>query len=64
MIYSRNEMRAAIDEYVLNDRHRMLLQLKLVEGMTYEAAAEAAHYSTQHAKRLCAKWKPVLLRLL
>lgn len=35
MIYSRNEMRAAIDEYVLNDRHRMLLQLKLVEGMTY-----------------------------
>ena len=64
MPYSRTKMRDAIEEFVLDERHRRLLHLKLVDGLTFEAAAAAANYSTQHAKRLCAQWKPFLLEQL
>lgn len=62
--YKRSAMKNAIEEHVANPNYRKLLTLKLCEGYTYEAAAEAANYSTQHAKRLCKKYKPFLMSLL
>ena len=62
--YKRSEMRNAIEEHVANPHYRTLLTLKLCDGYTYEQAAEAANYSTQHAKRVCKQYKPFLMSFL
>ena len=61
MIYNRNDMRTAIENYVVNPRYREVLRLRYCEGMTHEQVAEAAHYSTQHVKSICKSYKEMLI---
>ena len=64
MIYNRNDMKIAIENYVVNSRYREVLRLRYCEGMTHEQVAEATHYSTQHVKSICKDYKKILFSLL
>ena len=63
-MYSRTQMSANIDDYVVNARYREVLRLRYCEGLTHEQVAEATHYSTQHVKSICKTYKDALIRLL
>lgn len=58
--YNRNEMRLVIDNYVINARYRDVLRLRYCEGLTHEQVAQETHYSTQHVKSLCKRYKEML----
>lgn len=60
--YSRTELTAAIDEWVLNQKHRDILKSRLIDGMTYEAIAELYDMSTRQIKRIVYKSEEVLFR--
>lgn len=62
MEYTNSAMQEAIDECVHNDRHRLVLRLRLIDGWTYERIA--AHESVDRSPRqICAimdKYTPKL----
>ena len=60
-MYSRYEMCEAINEFVINSRHREVLRLRYCEGYTYEEIASATNFSTQHVKHLCKAYRDMLL---
>ena len=59
--YKNSDMTRTIEEYVRNPRYRAMLRLRFCEGATYEEIAETVNYSTQHVKRVCKTYKPVLM---
>lgn len=63
-MYSRYDMRNAIEEFIINPRYRDVLRLRYCEGMTHEQVAEATHYSTQHVKSICKTYKNYLMSRL
>ena len=64
MEYRNSDMKLAIEEYVHNQHHRELLRLRYCEGLTYEEISEKTNYCPDHIKRLCKKYKTMLLSLL
>lgn len=62
--YDRFEMGRAIEKFIINPRYRLLLRLKLCEGMTYEEVAEAVSYSTQHVKHIVKTYREFLISQL
>ena len=64
MIYSRNDMYNVIEDLVVNPRYREVLRLRYCEGMTHEQVACTTHYSTQHVKYICKKYKVFLFSRL
>ena len=60
--YSRTELTTAIDEWVLNQKHRDILKSRLIDGMTYEAIAELYDMSTRQIKRIVYQSEEVLFR--
>ena len=63
-IYSRKDMGAAIEDYIVNPRYREVLRLRYCEGMTHEQVAENTHYSTQHVKSICKTYRDLLISRL
>ena len=63
-MYSRREMSAAIEDYIVNPRYREILRLRYCEGVPYERIGELTNYSTQHVKSICKTYKDDLIRLL
>lgn len=51
----RCEIEYLIDQWIFNERHRMILSDRLFNGTTYERLAEKYDLSTQQAKNIVYK---------
>ena len=52
---SRDELQYLIDQWIFNERHRMILADRLFNGTTYERLAEKYGLSTQQVKNIVYK---------
>ena len=52
---SRSELQYLIDQWIFNDRHRIILADRLFNGTTYERLAEKYGLSTQQVKTIVYK---------
>ena len=52
---SRDELQRIIDQWIFNERHRLILADRLFNGTTYERLAEKYDMSTQQAKNIVYK---------
>ena len=52
---SRSELQYLIDQWIFNERHRIILADRLFNGTTYERLAEKYGLSTQHVKTIVYK---------
>lgn len=53
--YSRTEISAVIDEWILNEKHRAVLKRRLIDGICYEPLAEEFDMSVTQIKRIVYK---------
>ena len=60
--YSRSEIEAAIDEWVLNERHRKIMKRRLIDGICYEPLAEEFDMSVSQIKRIIYKSQEKIFR--
>ncbi len=60
--YSRTELTNAIDEWVLNKKHREIMKSRLIDGMTFDALAELYVMSPRQIKRIVYQSEEVLFR--
>ena len=52
---SRSELQYLIDQWIFNERHRLILVDRLFNGTTYERLAEKYDLSTQQVKNIVYK---------
>lgn len=52
---SRDELQLVIDQWIFNERHRLILSDRLFNGTTYERLAEKYDLSTQQVKNIVYK---------
>ena len=52
---SRSELQYLIDQWIFNERHRLILSDRLFNGTTYERIAEKYDLSTQQVKNIVYK---------
>ena len=52
---SRSELQYLIDQWIFNERHRIILDDRLFNGTTYERLAEKYGLSTQQVKNIVYK---------
>ena len=52
---SRDELQRVIDQWIFNERNRMILSDRLFNGTTYERLAERYGLSTQQVKNIVYK---------
>lgn len=52
---SRSQIEYLIDEWVLNKKHREIIRLRLIDGMTYESIAEQVDMSVTQVKKIVYK---------
>ena len=52
---SRSELQYLIDQWIFNERHRLILADRLFNGTTYERLAEKYVLSTQQVKTIVYK---------
>ena len=52
---SRSELQYLIDQWIFNERHRLILADRLFNGTTYERLAERYGLSTQQVKNIVYK---------
>ena len=62
--YSRTELNTAIDEWILNEKHRAILKRRLIDGICFEPLAEEFDMSPRQIKRIVYKAQEVLFRHL
>lgn len=62
--YSRTEITTAIDEWILNERHRQILKSRLIDGRTFDELAEMYYMSPRQIKRIVYKCQETLFRHL
>ena len=62
--YTNSEMRELINEHIHNARHREILLLRYIDGLTYERIAEVVGMSTQQIKNIIYKAQQRLIRHL
>ena len=60
--YSRTELTEAIDEWILNQRHRAILKSRLIDGLTYDELSEMYYMSPRQIKRIVYKTQETLFR--
>ena len=52
---SRSELQYLIDQWIFNERHQLILAVRLFNGTTYERLAEKYGLSTQQVKTIVYK---------
>lgn len=62
--YSRTELTRAIDEWILNEKHRAILKRRLIDGICFEPLAEEFDMSVRQIKRIVYKSQEILFRHL
>jgi len=60
--YSRTELTEAIDEWILNEKHRAILKRRLIDGICFEPLAEEFDMSVRQIKRIVYKAQETLFR--
>ncbi len=60
--YSSTELNTAIDEWILNEKHRAILKRRLIDGICFEPLAEEFDMSPRQIKRIVYKAQEVLFR--
>ena len=60
--YSRTEIANAIDEWILNEKHRSILKRRLLDGICYEPLAEEFDMSVRQIKRIVYKCEETIFR--
>lgn len=60
--YSRTELNEAIDEWILNEKHRAILKRRLLDGICFEPLAEEFDMSPRQIKRIVYKAQETLFR--
>lgn len=60
--YSRTELSEAIDEWILNEKHRNILKRRLLDGICFEPLAEEFDMSVRQIKRIVYKSQEKLFR--
>lgn len=60
--YSRTELETAIDEWILNEKHRKVMKRMLIDGICYEPLAEEFDMSVRQIKRIVYKCEDTLFR--
>ena len=60
--YSRTEIITAIDEWILNEKHRAIMKRRLIDGICYEPLAEEFDLSVSQIKRIIYKCEDVIFR--
>lgn len=62
--YSRTELTEAIDEWILNEKHRAILKRRLIDGICFEPLAEEFDMSVRQIKTIVYKSQDKLFRHL
>ena len=62
--YSRSEIEAVIDEWILNERHRGIMKRRLIDGICYEPLAEEFDLSVRQTKNIVYKCQEKIFRHL
>jgi DNA-directed RNA polymerase specialized sigma24 family protein len=62
--YSRTELTEAIDEWILNEKHRAILKRRLIDGICFEPLAEEFDMSVRQIKNIVYKAQEKLFRHL
>lgn len=62
--YSRTELNEAIDEWILNEKHRAILKRRLLDGICFEPLAEEFDMSPRQIKTIVYKAQEKLFRHL
>ena len=62
--YSRTEIMTAINEWVLNEKHREIMKRRLIDGICYEPLAEEFDLSVRQVKNIVYKNEEQLFRHL
>ena len=60
----RSEVEHIIDEWIFNERDRLILKRRYLDGITYERIAEEFDLSTQRIKTIVYKSRGILQRYL
>lgn len=60
--FSRTELTEAIDEWILNEKHRAILKRRLIDGICFEPLAEEFDMSPRQIKRIVYKAQETLFR--
>lgn len=60
--YSRTEITEAIDEWILNEKHRAILKRRLIDGICFEPLSEEFDMSVRQIKRIVYKGEDVIFR--
>ena len=62
--YSRTELTYAIDEWILNEKHRAILKRRLIDGICFEPLAEEFDMSVRQIKNIVYRTQEKLFRHL
>jgi DNA-directed RNA polymerase specialized sigma24 family protein len=62
--YSRTELTEAIDEWILNEKHRAILKRRLLDGICFEPLAEEFDMSPRQIKTIVYRAQEKLFRHL
>jgi len=62
--YSRTEITEAIDEWILNEKHRAILKRRLIDGICFEPLAEEFDMSVRQIKDIVYRSQEKLFRHL
>lgn len=55
MDLTRNEIEYLIDQYIFNEKHRIILKYRLLDGYTYEKIGELVDMSDRQIKNITYK---------
>lgn len=64
MEHRRQEYEYVIDEWVLNERDRIALKRKYLDGISYEAIAEELDISRKTVQNIVRRWRNTIERHL
>ena len=62
--YSRSELSAAIDEWILSEKHRAILKRRLLDGICFEPLAEEFDMSVRQIQNIVYKSQEKLFKHL
>lgn len=62
--YTNSQIEKLIDEHIHNQRDRMILKDRLVNGLVYEVLAEKYYLSVNHTKNIVYKAQNKLFKYL
>jgi DNA-directed RNA polymerase specialized sigma subunit len=61
---SRSEWTALIDEWVLNERYRLILKRRMLDGVSFERLAEEVDMSTRQVQQIVSDCQTHILNVL